>query len=70
MRKQIGALVKSFAREERGATMIEYAILVGLVTAAIVATIGLMSGQIDTIFQNISTSLGTVETNTGTGTGG
>jgi pilus assembly protein Flp/PilA len=64
MRKQFGALVKSFAREERGATMIEYAILVGLVTAAIVATIGLMSGQINAIFTNIVGTLTDVNTNT------
>jgi pilus assembly protein Flp/PilA len=64
MRKQLGALVKSFAREERGATMIEYAILIGLVTAAIVATIGLVSGNINDIFTNINTTLETVDTNT------
>ncbi|MGF1621876.1 MAG: Flp family type IVb pilin [Rhodomicrobiaceae bacterium] len=51
------ALVKRFIREERGASMVEYAILVGLVTAAIVATIGLMSGQINTIFTNVNTAL-------------
>ena len=64
MRKQIGALVKSFAREERGATMIEYAILVGLVTAAIVVVIGGMSDQINAIFTNIKSTLTDVNTNT------
>jgi pilus assembly protein Flp/PilA len=64
MRKQIGALVKSFAREERGATMIEYAILVGLVTAVIVTAIGAMSGHIQTIFENVRDTLSTAATNT------
>jgi pilus assembly protein Flp/PilA len=58
------SLVKRFAREERGASMVEYAILVGLVTAAIVATITLMAGNIDTIFTNVNTSLGDAATAT------
>jgi pilus assembly protein Flp/PilA len=51
------ALVKRFAREERGASMIEYAVIVGLVTAAIVTTLGLISGNLNTIFTNINTTL-------------
>jgi pilus assembly protein Flp/PilA len=58
------ALIKRFAREERGASMVEYAILVGLVTGAIVAVIGLMSGTINDIFTNINTSLTTTAGNT------
>jgi pilus assembly protein Flp/PilA len=51
------SLVKRFAREERGASMVEYAVLVGLVTALIVAALGTMSDQILAIFTNIGTTL-------------
>jgi pilus assembly protein Flp/PilA len=63
MRKQISALVKSFARDERGATLIEYAILVGLISAAIVGLIVTMSGSINTIFTNIAAHLTSAASN-------
>ncbi len=58
------ALVKRFASEERGASMIEYAVIVGLVTAALVGTLGLISGNLNTIFTNINTTLTGAATNT------
>jgi pilus assembly protein Flp/PilA len=51
------ALIKRFAREERGASLVEYAVLVALVTGVLVATITIMGGQINTIFANVSASL-------------
>jgi pilus assembly protein Flp/PilA len=53
------SLVKRFAREERGASLVEYAVLVGLITSAIVLAIGVMGTQIETIFDNIGTTLTT-----------
>jgi len=44
-------LVKSFARDERGATMVEYSVLVGIVTIAIVAVLTALSGSIQGAFQ-------------------
>lgn len=63
MRKQFVSLVKSFARDDRGATLIEYAILVGLISAAIVGLIVTMSGSITTIFTSISGHLSDAATN-------
>jgi Flp pilus assembly pilin Flp len=54
------SLVKRFAREERGAAMVEYAVIVGLITALIVIALTTMSGNILAIFQDINTTLGTV----------
>jgi len=36
----------SFLRDERGAAMVEYAILIGIVTAATVATIVTVGGKV------------------------
>lgn len=57
MHKRFGDLVKRFAREERGATLVEYSILIGLVTVALVTTIGLMGTQIEEAFERIRTVL-------------
>ncbi len=64
MRKQFSTLVKNFARDDRGASLVEYAILLGIITAAVVVTIGTVGTNIDNIFGNIATSLGTTDTNT------
>jgi Flp pilus assembly pilin Flp len=60
------ALVKRFAREERGASLVEYAVLIGLVTALLVTAIGTLSGQIQGAFTAIATVIG----NSTTGIGG
>ena len=59
MRKQFVSLVKKFARDDRGASLVEYAILVGLVTVALVAAVGLMGDQIKIAFDKITTTLTT-----------
>jgi pilus assembly protein Flp/PilA len=51
------ALVKRFAREERGATMIEYGVLVGLITAAVVALVATIGGDITARFQAVADAL-------------
>lgn len=42
-------LIEKFAREEDGAAMVEYTVLLGIITAAVIVTIGLVgdwvSGQ-------------------------
>ena len=40
------ALIKRFAREERGASMVEYAVLVALITAALVAAVTTLGADI------------------------
>lgn len=57
MAMSLKALVKRFAREERGASMIEYAVLVGIVTALIVAAVATMGDNIVAIFNDINGSL-------------
>ena len=65
MTKSAFALFKRFARDERGASLVEYSVLLGIITAAVIIVITTLSGQINTIFTNISASLGTTVTQTG-----
>lgn len=57
MRKSFFSLIKRFAREERGASLVEYAVLVGLITVAVVGVITTLGTQINTAFQTVVTNL-------------
>jgi pilus assembly protein Flp/PilA len=48
-------LIKRFAREERGASLVEYSVLVGIITAAVVTALTLLSTEIVTAFDQIRT---------------
>ena len=39
-------LAARFARDERGASMVEYSILIGIITAATIVTIALVGGKV------------------------
>lgn len=43
----------SHLREECGQTMAEYALTLGLITLAIVTTIGVLSGDIETVINQV-----------------
>ena len=42
-------------KEERGASAVEYALLVGLIAAAVVAAVALFSDKLSALFTNIDT---------------
>lgn len=42
---------------ERGATAVEYGLMVALIAAAIVVTVTALGGQLNTLFTSIKTSL-------------
>ena len=44
-------------REEKGATAVEYGLLVALIAAVIIATVLLLGGQINTAFTSITSKL-------------
>jgi pilus assembly protein Flp/PilA len=52
------------SKKEKGATMVEYAILVALIAVVVIALVGLLGGQINNVFQAITDSLGAVAPNT------
>ena len=49
-----------FAREDRsveGQTLVEYALIIALVSVALITALGLMTGAINTVFGQIQTQL-------------
>ena len=46
-------LVKRFAGEESGATVVEYAILLAAVAMAVIITVGLLGQKLDSSFQKM-----------------
>ena len=49
--------VKFEDREDRGATAVEYGLLVGLIAVAIIVTVGVLGTQLDGLFQSVSDAL-------------
>ncbi len=45
-------------REEKGATAVEYGLMVGLIAVVIIAAVVALGGRLDTLFRSIVTSLG------------
>ncbi|WP_341917204.1 Flp family type IVb pilin [Hydrocarboniphaga effusa] len=43
--------------KQEGATAIEYALIAGLIVLAIAVTLGLLSGNLDTLFGNVNTQV-------------
>jgi pilus assembly protein Flp/PilA len=54
---QLVAFVKSFARNEEGQDLLEYALLVALIALVAIAAVGAAGGSVSTIFQNIAGQL-------------
>jgi len=51
------ARVRVFTGQDEGQDLIEYALLVGLISLVAVVAIGLAGGSVNTIFTNIQTAL-------------
>jgi len=55
------ALVNTFAlrlgRDDRGATAVEYGLIVALIAAIIVGVVGTLGGQVQAAFQAVSNAL-------------
>jgi len=50
-------LVKNFLKNESGITAIEYALIAGIVSISIVASLGTLRTGLNTIFNNANTGL-------------
>ena len=53
----ISKVVGRFDRDERGATMLEYGLLVGLIAIVAVAAMTPLGGSMTTLFENASTKV-------------
>ncbi len=47
-----------FMRDESGATAIEYGLIAAGISVAIIVTVNALGGQLNNVFTNVSTSLG------------
>ena len=54
---QFASFVKSFARNEEGQDLLEYALLVALIALIAIGAVGLAGKSVSTIFTNIATQL-------------
>jgi pilus assembly protein Flp/PilA len=54
---QLVAFVKSFARNEDGQDLLEYALLVALIALIAIGAVGMAGTAVKTIFTNIATQL-------------
>jgi pilus assembly protein Flp/PilA len=54
---QLVNYVKSFARNEEGQDLLEYALLVALIALIAIGAVGLAGKSVNTIFTNIATAL-------------
>jgi pilus assembly protein Flp/PilA len=48
----IGIRLRAMAKSERGASAVEYGLLVALISVAIIAGATLLGGKLDTLFSN------------------
>ena len=52
------ALAKDRMREEKGATAVEYGLMVGLIAVVIIAAVALLGTQLDGLFRRVVAALG------------
>ena len=50
-------LLKSFLRDEEGAALVEYGLLVGLIALVCVGAVTTLGSSVKTLFNNIATNL-------------
>ena len=44
-------------RDDEGATAVEYGLMVALIAAVIITTVGLLGGKLNTLFDNVKNAL-------------
>jgi pilus assembly protein Flp/PilA len=47
-----------FFKDEEGATMVEYALMVALIAVVCITVVGLLGGQVSAVFEAIRVALG------------
>ncbi|AOT02064.1 Flp family type IVb pilin [Arthrobacter sp. U41] len=53
----LGFAAKNRLRDEKGATAVEYGIMVALIAVAIIVAVTALGGQLTTLFTNVKTQL-------------
>jgi len=55
--QSLAMVTRDRLREEKGATAVEYGLMVGLIAVAIIVTVVLLGEQLDALFVKITTEL-------------
>lgn len=58
------SLIKAFARDERGATSIEYGLIAAGIGVAVITLVGQVGDEIRALFSGLDTQLNTFNSNT------
>lgn len=53
----LGFAAKDRLRDEKGATAVEYGLMVALIAVAIIAIVGALGGQLGTLFTSVTDNL-------------
>lgn len=57
MLRLVTAVQSRFVKEEKGAGMVEYALLIALIGIILIGAIGVLTGAIGDVFTEVSTSI-------------
>ncbi|WP_160664341.1 Flp family type IVb pilin [Pseudarthrobacter sp. ATCC 49987] len=57
MRSFFSNLATRLRRDQRGATAVEYGIMVSLIAVVIIVAVGLLGGQLNSTFESVSCSM-------------
>ncbi|PBB65002.1 Flp family type IVb pilin [Mesorhizobium sp. WSM4312] len=60
--KKLMTMTRQFRDDENGAAMVEYSILIGIITAAVIGFIVVVGGYVTTAWSTLCTNLGTAVT--------
>jgi pilus assembly protein Flp/PilA len=50
--------IKNFVKDEDGATMVEYGLMVALIAVVLIAVVTLVGKSLSTMFNNVNTAIG------------
>jgi pilus assembly protein Flp/PilA len=59
LRRKTMESIKRFLRDEEGATMVEYGIMVALIAAVCITIVGTLGTQVNAAFNKVTTALST-----------
>jgi Flp pilus assembly pilin Flp len=56
----LATLMKQYARDEKGAALVEYAVIFAVLVAGTITALNAVAPQLVTIFGNVATALGNI----------